>query len=224
MQNLMDSHDTDRLASMIVNGEGTVYAKPDQIEFNNNNGAKSSKTYQIRKPNERERSIQRMIALFQLTYLGAPMIYYGTEAGMWGGNDPDERMPMVWPEMTFAPQAIDPRGIERTPDEVQFDPQMFDFYKRAIALRRGHEALNHGDYNVLATDDVQRAFVFSRRTAKETLVMAFNRADQPATIELHLSSTNLRPIFVSNGDASGISVSAGKLVVPPLTAVVLSYN
>ena len=34
MQNLLDSHDTDRLASMIVNGEGTTYKNADQIEFN----------------------------------------------------------------------------------------------------------------------------------------------------------------------------------------------
>ena len=33
MQNLMDSHDTDRLASMIVNGEGTTYTNG-EISFN----------------------------------------------------------------------------------------------------------------------------------------------------------------------------------------------
>ncbi|HEX8280544.1 MAG TPA: glycoside hydrolase family 13 protein, partial [Chthoniobacterales bacterium] len=89
MQNLIDSHDTDRFASMVVNGEGTVYPSADQIEFNSNNNLRSAKNYQIRRPNERERSIQRMIALFQMTYPGAPMIYYGTEAGMWGAHDPD---------------------------------------------------------------------------------------------------------------------------------------
>ncbi len=41
MQNLMDSHDTDRLASMIVNGEGTQYENG-QISFNNNNDARAS--------------------------------------------------------------------------------------------------------------------------------------------------------------------------------------
>src|SRR4029079_18702157 len=127
---------------------------------------------------ERERSIQRMIALFQMTYVGAPMIYYGTESGMWGGHDPDDRMPMVWPDMTYDPQAIDPRGNERTPDDVSFDQQLFDYYKRAIALRRQHEALNQGDYTLLTADDVQRSVVFSRRTSKETLLVALNRGDQ----------------------------------------------
>ena len=34
MQNLTDSHDTDRLASMIVNGEATHYQNPSEIDFN----------------------------------------------------------------------------------------------------------------------------------------------------------------------------------------------
>ena len=105
MQNLMDSHDTDRLASMIANGEGTQYENG-QISFNERNNARASASYRIRQPNDRERDIQRLVVLFQMTYVGAPMIYYGDEAGMWGSNDPDDRMPMVWPEMQFAPQAL----------------------------------------------------------------------------------------------------------------------
>jgi cyclomaltodextrinase / maltogenic alpha-amylase / neopullulanase len=35
-----------------------------------------------------EWQIQRLLTLFQMTYVGAPMIYYGTEAGMWGADDP----------------------------------------------------------------------------------------------------------------------------------------
>src|SRR5205807_2064466 len=110
----------------------------------------------------------------------------------------------------------------------QFDQQLFDYYKNAIALRHEHDALNHGDYSVLTTDDVQRSIVFTRRTPKETLLVAFNRGDQPAKIELHLSSSNLRPIFVSQGDVSSVtadvSPSGGNLVIPPLTGVVLGYN
>ena len=91
-----------------------------------------------------------------MCYVGAPMIYYGDEAGMWGGHDPDDRMPMVWADLKYDPQAIDPRGDERAPDEVNFDQEVFDFYKSAVALRRGHDALSHGDYSVIAADNDQR--------------------------------------------------------------------
>lgn len=85
MQNLMGSHDTDRLASMIVNGEGTSDING-EISFNENADAHSSKSYNIRKPNDGEREIQRLVVLFQMTYVGGPMIYYGDEAGCGAGT------------------------------------------------------------------------------------------------------------------------------------------
>ena len=225
MQNLIDSHDTDRLASMIVNGEGTVYKSADEIVFNSNNTPRSSPAYEIRKPNERERYIQRLAVLFQMTYVGAPMIYYGDEAGMWGAHDPDDRMPMVWADLKFEPQEIDPRGRERQPDEVKVDEDTFNFYKKAIALRREHEALNHGDFAVVMTDDVQRALVFSRRSPKETLIIAVNRGDQKARVDLKLSSSNLTPIFVTRGKIESVKTEVAPggiaLTLPPLTGVVL---
>jgi len=90
MQNLVDSHDTNRLASMIVNGEGTQHPNG-EISSNENNDARASTTYRIRKPDDRERDIQRVCA--------SSIIYYGDEAGMWGGHDPDDRMPMVWEDL-----------------------------------------------------------------------------------------------------------------------------
>ena len=228
MQNLMDSHDTDRLASSIVNGEGTRYKDPEQIEFNDNNDAHSSETYDIRKPNERQRDLQRIVLLFQMAYVGAPMVYYGDEAGMWGGHDPDDRMPMIWSDMTYDAQAIDPRGHERQPDEVKFDEGLFRYYQQAIALRRQHDALNHGDFSIVATDDVQRAIVVSRRSPKETLLIAINRGDQPAKLDLHLASKEFKPLFISKGELNAAEVTTSpdgaRLTLPPLTGVVFSYN
>ena len=84
MQNLIDSHDTDRLASMIVNsGKMPYHDDPSQVEYNSNDAVHTSPTYLIRKPNDRERSIQQMVVLMQMSYVGAPMIYYGDETGMW---------------------------------------------------------------------------------------------------------------------------------------------
>ena len=36
-----------------------------------------------------------------MTYIGAPMIYYGDEVGMWGANDPCNRKPMFWKELNY---------------------------------------------------------------------------------------------------------------------------
>ncbi len=227
MQNLMGSHDTDRLASMIVNGEGTQYTNG-EISFNSEADAHSSKTYKIRKPNDREREIQRLVVLFQMCYVGAPMIYYGDEAGMWGGHDPDDRMPMVWADLKFEPQAIDPRGGERAPDDVNFNQQVFDFYKSAVALRRGHDALSHGDYSVLAADNDHDTLAFVRRSEKEKLLVVLNRGGKEASLGLNFPHRKALPIFTTKGELADVkaedSGNALDLTLPPLTGVVLSFE
>lgn len=230
MQNMMDSHDTDRLASMIVNGEGTVYGDPNNIEFNHFNSARASKTYQIRKPNTREREIQRLVALFQMTYVGAPMLYYGTEVGMWGGHDPDVRMPMVWSDMKFDPQATDPRGFERKPDAVEVDKDLLAFYKSAIALRRENRALSLGEYRALGAFDKEQTLVYLRKLDDKALVVAINRSDAPQTVEVELPTgvealmAGARPVFSTKADSSGVSGSIignkMKLTLPALTGAV----
>ncbi len=228
MQNLMDSHDTDRIASMIVNAENN--GNPEQIDFNNSNNARASKNYKIRKPDARERAIQRLVTLFQMTYVGAPMVYYGTESGMWGGGDPDVRMPMIWADKKYAPQAIDPRGVPRSPDEVKFDDALFAFYKSAIALRKSHRALNVGEYVALGAFDEKKTFVFQRTLGEEALVVAINRSDSSQTVEVTLPSPALlagaKMVFVTSAENSGVqfSVSGDKATIglPPLTGAVFA--
>jgi glycosidase len=226
MQNLIDSHDTDRMASMIVNGPGTVYPTADDIVYNKNNDLRYSSGYKIRKPNDEERDIQRLIVLLQMCYVGAPMIYYGDEAGMWGAGDPDDRMPMIWPDRRYDPQTIDPRGRERQPDEVKFDNNLFEFYKQAIALRRQHDALNRGQFAVVAADDGQHVFVFSRRSDKEALLIALNRGDREARLNMEGGSKQVIPIFVTRGDLDAVKVESSEtgtaMTLPALTGAVFA--
>lgn len=228
MQNLMDSHDTDRLASMIVNARHLPYAKPDRFDYDwgDRVSPRSDAKYDVRKPNERERKIQRLVAMFQMTYVGAPMIYYGTEAGMWGADDPDDRMPMVWPELKYEPQAGDPRGRPRTADPVAFDQELFDYYRQLMALRSEHKALRRGAFEVRATLDEARTFAFARDLDGEHLVVVLNRSEQVQRVTLEAKSGGaLRPLLVSAGALDAIEMAARAdgsvtLVVPALTGVV----
>ena len=74
MQNLVDCHDTSRLASQIVNRD--IWSIRDWPEFFRRTKAETP-DYDTRRPTAAERRIQRLVALFQMTYIGAPMIYYG---------------------------------------------------------------------------------------------------------------------------------------------------
>jgi glycosidase len=230
MQNLMDSHDTDRLASMVVNGHN--HGNPDHLDFNNASNARVSSSYQIRRPDGRERAIQRLIALFQMTYVGAPMIYYGTEAGMWGGNDPDDRMPMVWEDLHYEPQALDPRGHQRLPDDIGFDKELFTFYREAIGLRRQNPVLRRGDYRLLGAFDEQKTLAFTRKDGESALVVAFNRSDSSQTISFDLEADEItrlagaKEVFSSIGDPAGLECKLDgrrmTLSLPSLSGAVFS--
>lgn len=232
MQNLMDSHDTDRLASMIVNADIAGYSDPEKIEYNSNAAVHSSPNYKIRKPNARERSIQKLVVLFQATYVGAPMVYYGDEAGMWGATDPDSRMPMVWADMKYDPQAIDPRGTPRQPDEVAFDADLFQFYKSAIDLRHKHDSLRRGEFTVAGAFDSEQAVAFERKSGSEALLVVFNRSDREQSLGIQLPGEDgarfakAKTIFTTDGDPAAIGLEASANVVtvklPALSGVVIA--
>lgn len=177
LQNLMDSHDTDRLASMIVN--------PDRI-FGHMNTLQANKGYNVRKPRADEIKIQKLIALFQMTYLGAPMIYYGDEAGMWGASDPDERKPMLWEEMIYADETHHPFNFERPADENKFNLELFNYYKKLIRIRKEHPALMLGNIKTLIADDEKNIFVFERNTADQKIIIVINNSDRIQPLQLQL--------------------------------------
>ena len=228
LQNLVDSHDTDRLASMIVNcpGEDELYLQAGRFDFDVRSrvSPRHDKSYDVRKPNDRERRIQRLVVLLQMTYLGAPMVYYGDEAGMWGGDDPCDRAPMVWDDLAYEPQTAHPWGRPRQADAVVFDRELFEFYRDAIALRRDHAALRRGSFEPVATDDDAKFFVFRRTLGGKSIYVALHRGDGPRDYAWTLPdpSESLEVLFSTDAPIRVESESTGRRVVlPALSGVVL---
>jgi cyclomaltodextrinase / maltogenic alpha-amylase / neopullulanase len=168
--NLMDSHDTDRLASMVVN--------PDR-EYDKQGNPRSNPNYDVRKPNGAERHIQEQIVAFQMTFAGAPMIYYGDEAGMWGADDPDDRKPMVWQDLKFAVEKSHPvEGKTRPADTNDFDAPLFATYKKLIGIHNGSAALRLGDYQGLSEITGENSIGFLRTSPHQQAIVVFNRSGQ----------------------------------------------
>ena len=169
LQNLIDSHDTDRLPSMIMN--------PNR-KYDDQNGLRWNPNYNVNKPTAQAREIQKLIVLFQMTYLGAPMIYYGDEAGMWGADDPDDRKPMVWPELTYENEQTHPiLGKTRTNDGVRFDKELFDYYKKLVRIRKENVALRRGDFTNLLIDDKKGLYAFQRKTEDNEVIVIVNNGE-----------------------------------------------
>ncbi|MBU2471859.1 MAG: glycoside hydrolase family 13 protein [Bacteroidetes bacterium] len=173
--NTLDSHDTDRLPSIIVN--------PDRW-YDHQASAKDNRSYNVRKPNEEEIKIQKLVLLFQFTTVGAPSIYYGSESGMWGGDDPDERKPMVWDDIIYEPEESHPFGRKRPKEEVYFDNDLFQYYNKLINIRKSHPALTKGTFKFIYTDDKSDIYVFERKLENDIVLVCINNSSENKSLKL----------------------------------------
>ncbi|MGB0525416.1 MAG: alpha-amylase family glycosyl hydrolase, partial [Flammeovirgaceae bacterium] len=174
-QNLLDSHDLDRFSSQIVNPDRLIDHQSDPY---------SNPNYLVRKPNQIEWQKFRLAVGLQFTLPGAPMIYYGDEAGMWGSDDPDQRKPMVWPEFQYQPEAHDEFGKTRPADVVKFDQSLFDYYKQLIAIRKAHEVFTNGKIAFIQTAQATKQLAFKRYTPNESMIVLVNNQAKEAFINL----------------------------------------
>lgn len=170
VQNLFGSHDSNRLGSYILNRGIGKYRN--WGEYFNLSQASSNKNYNTSKPGKEEIRLQKLFILFQMTNVGAPMVYYGDEVGMWGANDPDCRKPMIWED------------IQYEDSDVSINSDLFDFYKRAISIRRNNVSLNIGDFQTLITNDSENLYAFMRSFAKQKIVVVINNSDSDKVIQL----------------------------------------
>jgi cyclomaltodextrinase / maltogenic alpha-amylase / neopullulanase len=229
MQNLIDSHDTERVGSMVVNAVGKPYLQPDRFDYDVSErvSPRYAQDYNVRKPSDRELQLQRLVVLMQMTFIGPPMVYYGSESGMWGADDPCNRLPMVWDDLVYDPQTADPLNRPRGPDEVTFNANLHNFYTRMVRLRRENPVLAHGTFSPLVGDDDAKFFAFRRQWQGKQIIVAINRGD--ATFALELPSNNgheLSLIAAASDATAGIEISKRDgmhvVKVPPLEAVILA--
>lgn len=92
-------------------------------------------------------------SMMLFSYPGTPCIYYGTEIGLQGGQDPDNRRPFPW-------------------SEVANKQQMFGFYQSLIAQRKQRIELKEGNYQTLFASD--KCFAFARSSQGKTTLYAVN--------------------------------------------------
>ncbi|MBX0290340.1 glycoside hydrolase family 13 protein [Hymenobacter sp. HSC-4F20] len=213
MQNLVDSHDATRIGSAVANPDGKKFG--DWGPYFNWSQKSNNPTYNARKPTPAQVQKQKLIAAFQMLYLGSPMIFYGDEAGLWGSNDPDCRKPMLWAEKAYEPETHNPDQTKHDPDPVGFNPELFAWYQKFIGLRRQHPALRLGTFTTVATDDAQKLYAFRRQHGPDDVLVIFNRGNQAATFtNAVLSKNKYRDAFTKK--------PVKQVIVPAMDVRVLS--
>lgn len=179
IQNLLDSHDTQRLASMIANPTHRL---------DKGGNLKGNPQYSIAPPSSDE-AIARLqqIVAFQFLMPGAPFIYYGDEVGMWGADDPDCRKPMLWPDLSYSDEVETPfgnRDAKQPPIAVAPDLGRLRFYRMLCELRRTHEVLRRGSFRFLLADNETRLIAIERhsRDGQQSCVAFFNAGPKPVDL------------------------------------------
>ena len=89
-----------------------------------------------------DKSALKLAILFQMTYPGAPCVYYGDEIGLEGGRDPDCRRAFPW-------------------DMHQWDTELWDYVRNCINIRKTNLALRQGGFVLLHAENGVIAYLRS---------------------------------------------------------------
>ncbi len=96
-----------------------------------------------------------LAAIFQMTYVGLPTIYYGDEYGMRGGPDPDDRRTFDWSQGSTSNASV-------------------ALFQKLIAIRKTYSALRSGSFITLLTDDANKIYSFGRMDQNNRLAVILN--------------------------------------------------
>jgi glycosidase len=206
-QNLFGSHDTDRIGSHIVNRD-KEHANNWEAYFNFSKVENGQ--YDPRKPTLEELASQKLFAVLQMTYVGAPMIYYGDEVGMWGANDPDCRKPMVWDDLVYEDEVTLPDGSENDqPDKVEVNRDLLEYYRKLIALRRDLPSLRRGSFETVLIDDENQLYGFRRKLNDEEVMVILNNSNEKREAVLEVAGN-----WQDRWNGGQLSATVGRLSVP----------
>lgn len=110
----------------------------------------------------------KLALLLQMSYPGAPTVYYGDEVGVTGGDDPYNRAPYPWADEGGAP-----------------DLALRAEFKRLIRMRMDHPVLRRGELAApLHADD--HVLVLLRRLGGEWALSATNNAEVAQRVTVRL--------------------------------------
>jgi alpha-glucosidase len=159
------------------------------------------------------KAVFREGVVIQMTWVGAPTIYYGDEAGVCGFTDPDNRRTYPW-------------GHE--------DKELIQFHKDIIRIRRENDELRTGSIKYLDGD--YNLLVYARFHRKGQCVIVINNNNTPVTRDVFVweagtSKNGKMKILLQsadkgytlNGQEYEIKMGKIKIDLPPTSATILKF-
>lgn len=157
------------------------------------------------------KGILREAVIFQMTWPGAPAIYYGDEAGVCGWTDPDNRRTYPW-------------GAE--------DKELLQFHKELISIHKSYDALKSGSIKFLGNQP--GVIAFGRFKDQEKFIVALNNNRDEVTLTIDAWEIGItdeeRMVQLLLSNESGYLLNAvifpvndGKvtLTLPPVSGIII---
>lgn len=147
----------------------------------------------------------KLAVLFQMTYPGAPCVYYGDEIGLTGRKDPDCRKTFKW-------------------DHAMQNGGLLEYYAALVGLRNSHQCLQRGDFVTLLSDRNRSTYAFARIAEDGLAIVVINNdvSKQPAEVRVSeletLALTKVADGRVFRDALTGdtYTVDKGKLSLPAM--------
>jgi cyclomaltodextrinase len=144
---------------------------------------------------------------YMFTIPGLPVIYYGSEFGMTGADDPDNRRMMRFDgDLSAEERAM----LART--------------KIIVALRAHHPALRYGDFVTLRADT--RVYAYLRSDMNERVLIVLNKSGQATSVDIALPSAYESRLLkdIIDGTSTPVQQHSATVTVPPLGWRVFTVN
>ncbi len=106
--------------------------------------------------------VMKLIFGLQFTTRGIPKIYYGTEVGMVGGKDPDNRRDMQFPVKDL--------------NTGEYDNDLINYLIKLVEIRKSSEDLQFGTLTTLYSD--QFIYAFLRHYGNQESIVVINNGNE----------------------------------------------
>ncbi len=159
------------------------------------------------------KAVFREAVVLQMTWPGAPTVYYGDEAGVCGFTDPDNRRTYPW-------------GRE--------DHKLIAFHREVIAMHKKHPEFKRGSLKWLVSD--YNFIAYGRLTASNHSVILLNNNDHEITREISVwelgipFASEMRCLiftgekgFYTDGERYPVEAGKIRVTMPKTSAMVLQH-
>jgi cyclomaltodextrinase len=187
LMNLVASHDSPRLLTSLQNKNKYKHlCKPAE-----------DKNYLTNIPDQETYTRAILLIIHQFTFLGSPHIWNGDEMGMLGADDPDNRKPLIWPDINFENET----ASSYSDYEYEYKPShngfMHHIYKKLISLRKKHIVLSKGDC-LFFTEEIKKSnlLMYTRQHDSSKVIVCINISSKSEIIPVVFQKG--KPLFQYN--------------------------